>query len=70
MGFRSLLFDIEQLAEVDGYASWREKEANDLSSLVQERFKFLQNPRNCDKARKLVCGLNKVIRSCTSNIDS
>lgn len=58
--FRSLLHDIEQLAEVDGYATWREKEANDLSNLVQERFRYLQNPENCDTAKKLVCGLNKV----------
>lgn len=55
-----MLFDTEQLAVVDGYSEWREKEANDLSNLVQERFNFLQNPQNCDKSRKLVCGLNKV----------
>nr|XP_023022722.1 alpha-(1,6)-fucosyltransferase [Leptinotarsa decemlineata] len=56
---RSLIYDIEQLAEVDGYSTWREKESNDLSNLVQERFKFLQNPENCNTARKLVCSLNK-----------
>lgn len=58
--FRSLIHDIEKIAEVDGYAAWREKESNDLSALVQERFRHLQNPKICDKARKLVCGLNKV----------
>ncbi|KAJ8909854.1 hypothetical protein NQ315_013340 [Exocentrus adspersus] len=56
---RSLIYDIEQLSEVDGYATWREKESNDLSNLVQERFKYLQNPENCNTARKLVCSLNK-----------
>ncbi|KAJ8933188.1 hypothetical protein NQ318_022682 [Aromia moschata] len=56
---KSLIYDIEQLAEVDGYATWREREANDLSNLVQERFRFLQNPKNCDSAKKLVCNLNK-----------
>lgn len=55
-----MLYDIERLGDVDGYTAWREKEANELSNLVQERFKYLQNPQHCDKARKLVCGLNKV----------
>lgn len=57
---RSLLHDIDQLAEVDGYSTWREKEANDLSNLVQDRFHFLQNPKDCKSAKKLVCSLNKV----------
>lgn len=57
---RSLLHDIEELAEVDGYATWREKEANDLSDLVQKRFHHLQNPANCKTAKKLICTLNKV----------
>lgn len=39
---------------------WREKESNDLSNLVQERFKHLQNPPDCKSAKKLVCSLNKV----------
>ncbi|XP_030760021.1 alpha-(1,6)-fucosyltransferase [Sitophilus oryzae] len=56
---RSLLHDIEQLAEVDGYEDWRFKESQDLSNLIQERFKHLQNPEDCDTARKLVCNLNK-----------
>ncbi|XP_076274211.1 alpha-(1,6)-fucosyltransferase 8 [Rhynchophorus ferrugineus] len=56
---RSLLHDITKLAEVDGYEDWRQKESQDLSDLVQERFKFLQNPEDCDTARKLVCSLNK-----------
>lgn len=57
---RSLLHDIDQLADVDGYAMWREKEANDLSALVQKRFHYLQNPEDCKTAKKLVCSLNKV----------
>lgn len=58
--FRALIYDIEQLAEVDGYSTWREKESNDLSNLVQERFRYLQNPENCNTAKKLLCNLNKV----------
>nr|CAH7753493.1 unnamed protein product [Callosobruchus chinensis] len=56
---RSLMFDIEQLDVVDGYSVWREKEAADMSNLVQDRFRYLQNPENCKTARKLVCSLNK-----------
>lgn len=57
---RWLLHDMEQLAIADGYVTWREKEANDLENLVQNRFHSLQNPPDCDKAKKIVCNLNKV----------
>lgn len=53
--------DIDTLMEVDGYAAWREKEASDLSDLVQRRLDYLQNPEDCGSARKLVCNLNKVM---------
>ncbi|XP_046749418.1 alpha-(1,6)-fucosyltransferase isoform X1 [Diprion similis] len=56
---KSLISDIDRLALVDGYQDWREKEAKDLSDLVQRRFKYLQNPSECDRAQKLVCSLNK-----------
>ena len=54
-----VLLDLEKLAELDGHADWRLSEARDLSALVQARLKFLQNPPDCDSARKLVCNLNK-----------
>ncbi|XP_067011282.2 alpha-(1,6)-fucosyltransferase isoform X2 [Anabrus simplex] len=56
---RALLNDIKALSEADGYSAWREKEANDLSDLVQRRLQYLQNPPDCSQARKLVCNLNK-----------
>ncbi|GLV37169.1 alpha16-fucosyltransferase [Carabus blaptoides fortunei] len=56
---RALLKDINSLAEVDGYSAWREKEAYSLSDLVQRRLKYLQNPSDCNNARKLICNLNK-----------
>lgn len=56
---RSLIADLDTLSEVDGYAAWREKEATDLSDLVQRRVDYLQNPEDCSTARKLVCNLNK-----------
>ncbi|KAK4886499.1 hypothetical protein RN001_002770 [Aquatica leii] len=56
---RSLLYDLEKLEYADGYSTWREKESNDLSNLVQSRFNYLQNPTDCKKAKKLICNLNK-----------
>ena len=56
---RSLIIDIDRLTKVDGYDEWRKQEAKDLSDLVQRRFRYLQNPSDCSKARKLVCSLNK-----------
>lgn len=56
----SLLHDLSQLAEVDGYEAWRFKEASALSDLVQRRLHYLQNPEDCSKAQKLICRLNKV----------
>ncbi|KAH8287618.1 hypothetical protein KR054_010905 [Drosophila jambulina] len=56
---RSLLSDMERLRQSDGYELWRQKEARDLSDLVQRRLHYLQNPSDCQNARKLVCKLNK-----------
>ncbi|RZF37669.1 hypothetical protein LSTR_LSTR003080 [Laodelphax striatellus] len=57
---RWLVKDLGRLAEVDGHARWREREAEELSRLVQKRIHQLQNPKDCSKARKLLCSLNKV----------
>lgn len=56
---RWLVKDLGRLAEVDGHARWREREAEELSRLVQKRIHQLQNPKDCSKARKLLCSLNK-----------
>lgn len=57
---RSLLNDMNQMREMDGYEQWRQKEAKSLSDLVQHRLTALQNPDDCETAQKLVCRLNKV----------
>lgn len=57
---RSLLYDIDRMTSVDGYEHWRYREAENLSDLVQRRLYYLQNPKDCKNARKLVCKLNKV----------
>lgn len=56
---RSVMTDLYHLSQADGAGDWREKEANELSDLVQNRIMYLQNPQDCSKARKLVCNINK-----------
>lgn len=56
---RSLINDQDRLRKVDGYEAWRHAESRDLSALVQKRFNILQNPKDCDSARKLVCKMSK-----------
>ncbi|XP_022177853.1 alpha-(1,6)-fucosyltransferase-like [Myzus persicae] len=53
----SLLNDIAKLATVDDYTRWRRKEYIYLKTLVQKRLRFLQNPEDCSKAKKLICNL-------------
>ncbi|KAI7799328.1 alpha-(1,6)-fucosyltransferase isoform X1 [Triplophysa rosa] len=56
---RSIMMDLYELSQADGAGDWREKEAKHLSSLVQNRISYLQNPQDCSKARKLLCNINK-----------
>nr|XP_054096053.1 alpha-(1,6)-fucosyltransferase isoform X3 [Callithrix jacchus] len=51
--------DLYYLSQTDGAGDWREKEAKDLTALVQRRITYLQNPKDCSKAKKLVCNINK-----------
>ncbi|KAF5294264.1 hypothetical protein FQR65_LT10850 [Abscondita terminalis] len=55
---RSLINDVNNLGEVDGYSEWREKEISVLSDIVQKRLSYLQNPVNCKSAKKLLCEIN------------
>ncbi|KAJ1522729.1 hypothetical protein ONE63_001889 [Megalurothrips usitatus] len=56
---QSLFKFLSQIMEEDGYAQWREQEAHELSDLVQRRIQYLQNPKDCSRAKKLICNLNK-----------
>ncbi|XP_023582066.1 alpha-(1,6)-fucosyltransferase isoform X3 [Trichechus manatus latirostris] len=56
---RSIMTDLYYLSQTDGAGDWREKEAKDLTELVQRRITYLQNPVDCSKAKKLVCNINK-----------
>lgn len=52
--------DLHALSEkVAGLEEWRYKQSQSLGSLVQRRIKFLQNPKNCNTTRKLVCTTSK-----------
>ncbi|KAK4882686.1 hypothetical protein RN001_006005 [Aquatica leii] len=55
---RSLANNIEKLTEVDGFNVWRNNEITDLSNIVQTRLHYLQNPLDCENARKLVCTIS------------
>lgn len=60
---RSLLSDVAGLERVDGHSSWRHRESDSLSYLVQKRLRELQNPPDCDEARKFVCHVSSVSRT-------
>jgi glycoprotein 6-alpha-L-fucosyltransferase len=56
--YNVLKADIDSLAGVDGYDDWRKKESKELTSIVENRLKELQNPLDCQAAKTLVCKLN------------
>ena len=57
--YKWLVININKLADADGHMQWREQETLELSNLVQQRFRYLQNPVDCNTAKKLVCNINK-----------
>ncbi|XP_078492262.1 alpha-(1,6)-fucosyltransferase-like [Ciona intestinalis] len=54
---RAALLDSEEVTSLDD--AWRNVEAQQLQDLVQKRIQFIQNPKDCSKAKQLVCNLNK-----------
>ena len=51
--------DFDEFTSMDGQQKARDQMAETLSNLVQKRLHRLQNPKNCETARKLVCSLTK-----------
>lgn len=51
----ALLSDLEELRKNDGYDAWRMAEINNLEEIVQNRIKMLQNPKDCESARRVAC---------------
>ena len=56
---RITTLEFQNLITMDGAQAHRDNLATMLSTVVQDRLHRLQNPRDCDSAKKLVCSLNK-----------
>ncbi len=57
--FRLIRSYLLKLRQEDGYETYREREMKELSKIMQNRIQHLQNPPDCEKARKVVCSINK-----------
>lgn len=55
----TIMADLERLENHPGIAAWKKRTAIELARLVQKRFHYLQNPKDCNSARKLICDLSK-----------
>lgn len=57
-----ILAQLYNLSISDGYGKWRKSKIIELENLVQNDFKLLQNPKDCqlkNKIGKILCDLNK-----------
>ena len=54
-----IMADVEKLENSATFATWKKLIAAELAQLVQKRFYYLQNPKDCKTARKLICDLSK-----------
>ncbi|ODM92730.1 Alpha-(1,6)-fucosyltransferase [Orchesella cincta] len=57
--YRLLRSYLLKLRQEDGYETYRERETQELSKIMQNRIRTLQNPPDCEKAKKVVCSINK-----------
>jgi len=53
----SMRLDVEDLSAIKN--PWRQREADKLHKLVEERIKHIQHPTSCSSSKRLVCKLNK-----------
>ncbi|CAG2102887.1 unnamed protein product [Medioppia subpectinata] len=53
----NMFYELDVLSDRDN--RWRNQELKNLSDFVQNRIHRLQNPSDCENAKKLVCDLNK-----------
>ena len=56
---RTLSNNLDKINNHEPLLTWRKEEHAKLSKLVQHRLQRLQNPQDCDSAKKLICDLNK-----------
>ncbi|KAG7164327.1 Alpha-(1 6)-fucosyltransferase-like 1 [Homarus americanus] len=52
-------YDLRQLKDVDGSRTWREREAAELSDLIQRRLYAIQHPPNCTTAKTVACRMER-----------
>ena len=56
---KTVMVDLERLEDHPAITTWKNQTAQELAQLVQRRFHYLQNPKDCKAARKLICDLNQ-----------
>ena len=56
---KTVMIDLERLEDHPAIATWKNKTAEELAQLVQKRLYYLQNPKDCKAARKLICDLRQ-----------
>lgn len=57
--FSIILANAHNLSSTDWLGEWKTSEMTKLIEKVRKRFDELQNPSDCNSAKKLVCDLNK-----------
>ena len=55
----TVMVDLDKLQSHPAIVTWKNQTANQLAKLVQKRLHYLQNPKDCKTARKLICDLTK-----------
>ena len=56
---KTIKADLDKFEDHVSLATWKNRTAVHLAQLVQKRFHYLQNPKDCKTARKLICDLSK-----------
>ena len=54
-----LLAQLYNLSISDNLGSFRHQKSEELTKIVQQRFHDLQNPKDCENTKKVICDLNK-----------
>ncbi|XP_037786384.1 alpha-(1,6)-fucosyltransferase-like [Penaeus monodon] len=61
--FRVTQYDIWRFRNESGLQAWQTKEVQKLSNLIQHRIHALQNPPNCNTAKKILCNYPVSLKS-------
>ncbi|GAB6022445.1 Fuct6p [Chamberlinius hualienensis] len=54
---RALFVDLYNLSRANGRYDWVKREIKELENIIERRIAALQNPADCDTAKKMVCHL-------------